>query len=77
MFALVSTEELAQEGKIIVKQLKNRYNDPNMHKRFMVGVDRSRMKLYDIDGAVDGLVNDTPAFDNSNTNERFKDFKME
>lgn len=77
MFALVSTEELAQEGKIIVKQLKNRYNDPNMHKRFMIGVDRSRMKLYDIDGAMDGLVNDTPAFDNSNTNERFKDFKME
>jgi len=51
MFALVSTEELEKENKIMVKQLKNRYNDPTTHKRFVVGIDRSRMKLYNIDNA--------------------------
>ena len=77
MFALVSTEELAAQGQILVKQLKNRYNDPNKYKRFVVGVDRSKMRLYDIPNAEDGLVNDTPVFDKSSTNERFNDFKIE
>ena len=47
MLALISTEELEQLGQIMVKQLKNRYNDLNVHKRFVVGIDRSKMRLYD------------------------------
>ena len=47
MFALISSEELEELGQIMVKQLKNRYSDPTMYKRFTVGIDRSKMKLYD------------------------------
>jgi|TARA_R110000868_G_scaffold147979_1_gene369641 replicative DNA helicase len=47
MFALISTEELEQLGQIMVKQLKNRYSDPNTFKRFVVGIDRGKMKLFD------------------------------
>ena len=49
MFALISTEELQQLGQLMVKQLKNRYNDPTLHKRFTIGIDRARMKLYDLE----------------------------
>ena len=49
MFALISTEELEQTNQIMVKQLKNRYNDPTINKRFMIGVDRAKMKLYDLE----------------------------
>jgi replicative DNA helicase len=48
MFALISTEELEQQGRIMVKQLKNRYNDPTASRKFMVGIDRAKMKLYDV-----------------------------
>jgi archaellum biogenesis ATPase FlaH len=69
MFALISTEELEKLGQIMVKQLKNRYSDITRNKRFMIGVDRSRMKLFDIEGdPQEGLVdsgNDTPVFDKS------------
>ena len=47
MLALISTEELEGLGQIMVKQLKNRYNDPTIHKRFVVGIDRAKMRLYD------------------------------
>ena len=47
MFALISTEELEGLGQILVKQLKNRYNDPTVHKRFVIGIDRAKMRLYD------------------------------
>ena len=47
MFALISTEELEQLGQIMVKQLKNRYSDPNTYKRFVIGVDRGKMRLFD------------------------------
>jgi hypothetical protein len=47
MFALISTEELEGLGQILVKQLKNRYNDPTIFKRFVVGIDRAKMRLYD------------------------------
>jgi len=47
MFALISTEELEDLGQILVKQLKNRYNDPTIHKRFVIGIDRAKMRLYD------------------------------
>jgi replicative DNA helicase len=49
MFALISTEELENLGQIMVKQLKNRYNDPTMNKRFILGIDRAKMRLYDCD----------------------------
>ena len=49
MFALISSEELENLGQIMVKQLKNRYNDPTMNKRFVVGIDRAKMKLFDVD----------------------------
>jgi len=49
MFALISTEELEQLNQIMVKQLKNRYNDPTSSKRFVIGIDRAKMKLYDLE----------------------------
>jgi hypothetical protein len=51
MFALISTEELEQLNQIMVKQLKNRYGDPNLYKRFVIGVDRSKMRLYDAEAS--------------------------
>ena len=48
MFALISNEELDELGQIAVKQLKNRYNDPTVNKRFVVGIDRAKMRLYDV-----------------------------
>jgi|TARA_R100001510_G_C7564052_1_gene143037 hypothetical protein len=57
MFALISTEELEEAGQMMVKQLKNRYNDPTMNRKFVIGVDRARMKLYDVEQAAQTLVN--------------------
>jgi archaellum biogenesis ATPase FlaH len=51
MFALITTEELEQLNQIMVKQLKNRYGDPNLFKRFVIGVDRSKMRLYDAEAS--------------------------
>lgn len=51
MFALINTEELEKLGQLMVKQLKNRYNDPSTNKRFVVGIDRSKMKLFDVEGS--------------------------
>jgi replicative DNA helicase len=51
MFALISTEELEQLNQLMVKQLKNRYNDPTSNKRFMIGIDRAKMKLYDLEAS--------------------------
>lgn len=77
MFALVTNEELEAQGQIMVKQLKNRYNDPNANKRFVVGVDRAKMRLTDVEGdGTEGLVKDTPVFDNTKMEERFSDFKL-
>jgi archaellum biogenesis ATPase FlaH len=76
MFALIATEELEQLGQMMVKQLKNRYNDPTQHKRFVIGVDRSKMRLYDVDIQEQTLTDDTPVFDNTETGQRFKDFKL-
>tara|TARA_B100000131_G_scaffold153494_1_gene148863 strand:+ start:5928 stop:7295 length:1368 start_codon:yes stop_codon:yes gene_type:complete len=76
MFALISSEELEQSGQLMIKQLKNRYNDPVQYKRFVVGVDRSKMRLYDVEETQqDRLMDDTPVFDKSQ-NEKFKDFKL-
>ena len=49
MFVLISTEELEELNQICVKQLKNRYYDPTMNKRFIIGIDRSKMKLFDVE----------------------------
>ena len=76
MFALVSNEELEQLNQIIVKQLKNRYNDPNYYKRFVIGIDRAKMKLYDVEvsaqtGLADaGSKDDGPVFDKSDFGKR-------
>ena len=81
MFALISTEELERDGQIMVKQLKNRYNDPTMHKRFVIGIDRAKMRLFDVEESQQTLTDDTPVFDNSTSGERlsqekFGDFKL-
>ena len=81
MFALISTEELEKAGQMMVTQLKNRYNDPTQHKRFVIGVDRSKMRLYDVEESQQNLMDDTPVFDNTTSGERmsqdkFGDFKL-
>ena len=78
MIALISTEELEDLDQIMVKQLKNRYNDPSYYRRFVVGVDRSRMKLYDCEqSAQDELHDSGPAFDNSDTGRRISEEKTD
>lgn len=78
MFALISTEELENLNQIMVKQLKNRYNDPSYYKRFVIGVDRARMKLYDVEDSAQTNINDsgnaddTPVFDKSAFGKRLK-----
>jgi replicative DNA helicase len=78
MFALVSNEELEALNQIIVKQLKNRYNDPSFYKRFVVGIDRAKMKLYDVEASAQvglsdsGQDDDTPVFDKSEFGKRAK-----
>ena len=72
MFALVSTEELDKLGQIMVKQLKNRYNDPTYKKRFVVGVDRAKMRLYDVEESAQTLTDDIPVFDNSDSGKSIK-----
>lgn len=77
MFALISTEELENLGQLMVKQLKNRYNDPSYYKRFVIGVDRARMKLFDVEDSAqknisDAGQDDTPVFDKSDFGKRMK-----
>jgi replicative DNA helicase len=83
MFALISTEELEDLGQMLVKQLKNRYNDPTKYRRFVIGVDRSRMKLYDVEeSAQSDIMSDmTPdkpinKFGERESNDSFADFKI-
>ena len=86
MFALISNEELDELNQIVVKQLKNRYNDPTLNKRFVLGIDRSKMKLYDVDlKEQDDIVDsgqDEPIFDKTNFGNKtdkfsaIKDFKI-
>ena len=75
MFALITSEELEELNQILVKQLKNRYNDPSRHKRFVIGVHRAKMKLYDVeDDAQEGLVDDKPLMDKTGFGERDSEF---
>ena len=75
MFALISTEELQQLGQMMVKQLKNRYNDPTQNKRFVIGVDRSKMRLFDVDPNEQTLTDDTPVYDKTAAGEGMSKFK--
>ena len=59
MFALISTDELEGLGQIMVKQLKNRYNDPTINKRFVLGIDRAKMRLYDVEQSAQGDILDS------------------
>jgi hypothetical protein len=63
MFAIISTEEIEELNQILIKQLKNRYSDPSLHKRFVVGVDRSKMTLYNVEQSAQDDIIDTPVFD--------------
>ena len=78
--ALVVTEQLTQLGQIMVKQLKNRYNDPSINTRFVLGIDRSKMRLYDVENTAQDLSNSTeqlpqprPKLDNKS---KFKGLKV-
>lgn len=75
MLGLITSEELEGLGQLMVKQLKNRYNDPAMYRRFVVGIDRSKMKLFDVEqDAQEGIVDDRPVMDKSEFGERDSDF---
>jgi replicative DNA helicase len=83
MVALITTEELEDLEQMLVKQLKNRYNDPIKYKRFVIGVDRSRMKLYDVEESAQSdimqeMVPDKPInrFGERESNDSFADFKL-
>jgi len=76
MFALISTEELEQVGQLMVKQLKNRYNDPTLYKRFVIGIDRAKMRLSDAEETEQTLVDDTPIFDKSTSGQRIAGEKL-
>ena len=82
MFALISSEDLEQKNQILIKQLKNRYNDPTVNRKFIVGVDRSKMRLYDVEQKAQEDLVDTGQEDQLSTSNKFKklgefsDFKI-
>jgi len=83
MIALISTEQLENSNQIMVKQLKNRYNDANQNKRFTLGIDRSKMRLYDVNDATANIMNDsssppekTTPFATAKKPKNFNDFKV-
>jgi archaellum biogenesis ATPase FlaH len=73
MFALISSEELADLGQIMVKQLKNRYNDPDHYKRFVIGVDKSKMRLYDTEQEAQKDILDGPVMDYTEVGKRMNE----
>ena len=85
MFALISTEELEGMNQIMVKQLKNRYNDPTMNKRFCVGIDRAKMRLYDVEQSAQNDIQDSgqeessrpSILDKFKTNKTFSSLKYD
>ena len=72
MFALISTEELDGLGQIMVKQLKNRYNDPTINKRFVVGIDRAKMRLYDVEQSAQSDILDSGQEEEYNNVDKLK-----
>ena len=80
MFALISNEELQKLGQVMVKQLKNRYSDPTQNKRFVLGVDKSKMRFYDVEDSAQTLIdsgNDAPVFDSTTMGARMSVNKFE
>jgi replicative DNA helicase len=77
MFALISTEELEDMNQIMVKQLKNRYNDSNIFKRFVIGIDRSKMKLYDVENSAQQNIVDSGQEDDhtDRLDKKFRSFE--
>jgi hypothetical protein len=71
MFALISTEQMEALGQIVVKQLKNRYNDPTSNKRFVLGVDRAKMRLYDVEQSAQMDIADSGQTNNITTNQQY------
>jgi len=76
MFALMSNEELEALGQMKVKQLKNRYNDPSVNRSFIIGVDRAKMKLYDVENSAQNIVDSNQKDTPETTYEKFSDFKL-
>jgi len=81
MFALISTEELEELGQILVKQLKNRYNDPTIFKRFVVGIDRAKMRLYDVEQSaqkdiLDNKKEEEYSYEDDKPKKSFEGFKF-
>ena len=78
MFALISTEELEEISQIMVKQLKNRYNDPTINKRFVVGIDRAKMRLYDVEQSAQQGITDAnqDVVPKDNLSEKFAQLKI-
>ena len=78
MFAITSSEELDKVNQVAIKQLKNRYGDPNTNRRFVVGIDRSKMKLSDVENSPNELTDsnqdDVPVFDKSSFGSKLKDY---
>jgi hypothetical protein len=72
MIALISTEQLEGMNQLMVKQLKNRYNDPTQNKRFVVGIDRAKMRLYDVETSAQNLSGDGSS--NSTSTQSDTDF---
>ena len=74
MIALVSSEQLEDLSQVMIKQLKNRYGDPNLYKRFVVGIDRAKMRLYDVEQEQqEDIVDDGPVFDKGDYGKRWKE----
>ncbi len=74
MFAIITSEELETLGQLMIKQLKNRYNDPSHYKRFVIGVDRSKMKLFDAEqSAQNDIMDDNPVMDKTPTGQRYEE----
>ena len=76
MIALISTEKLEGLNQLMVKQLKNRYNDPTQNKRFVVGIDRSKMRLYDVEESAQTLTSDDSKTSNKSSSHDFSSFKI-
>ena len=74
MFALISTDELEELGQIMVKQLKNRYNDPTMYKRFVLGIDRAKMRLFDVEQDSDSPKEEEYEYTETKLNKSFDGF---
>jgi len=76
MFALISNEELEALGQMKVKQLKNRYNDPSINRAFIVGVDRAKMRLYDVQQKANDIVDANQVAEKEDAYDKFSDFKL-